>query len=161
MPVHLAQLALGLGFQLLKFISSFVEILHDHLELLIQLLLYLLGLGHLLAGAQLLFGEIKFLKACLLLAERRLDFNVLFLILEHLDAHSWWSFWLGFLAILIKEEIFVDPIIQDVHEFLNLVEELLVFVVEINQLSILLLICWLKVDFELFLPFLFDILELA
>lgn len=47
------------------------------------------------------------------------------------------------------------------HEFLNFVKKLLILIVELDQLGTLLIIFGFEVNFELLLPLLFHILQLA
>lgn len=155
--VHLAKLTLRLLLQSFEVLLPLAEVFCDGKEQLVELCLRLFRLGHLLARSQLLLGEVKLLQACSLLAERRLYLSDLFLILEHINANPWRSLRLDFLFI-IKIQIFVNPVVQDEHELLDLVKEFLVLVVEVNQLGVLLFVHWLKIDLKLLLPFLLQVL---
>lgn len=155
--VHLAKLTLRLLLQSFEVLLPLAEVFGDGKEQLVELCLRLFRLGHLLARSQLLLGEVKLLQACSLLAERRLYLSDLFLILEHINANPWRSLRLDFLFI-IKMQIFVNPVVQDEHELLDLVKEFLVLVVEVNQLGVLLFVHWLKIDLKLLLPFLLQVL---
>ena len=58
-------------------------------------------------------------------------------------------------------QLLFGPIVQDMHEFLNFVKKLLILIVELDQLGTLLIIFGFEVNFELLLPLLFHILQLA
>ena len=147
--------------QLLELLFSCMETLHDDLKLGLQLVLDFFRFSDWLAWTQFFFRKIKFLESALLLfTVWWFNFSNLILIFEHFNANLWWSFWLNILFLnLVK--VLINPIIQDVHEFLNLVEKILILIFKLNELMIFFFVGRFKIDFQFFLPFLLHIFKLS
>jgi hypothetical protein len=82
------------------------------------------------------------------------------LIAEQVGSYSWWSLHrLGF-RLIIEAQVLVNPVVEDEHELLDLVEECLILIIEINELGMLCFIYRFKIDFKLLLPFGFQVFKL-
>ena len=124
--VHFEKLSLRAGLQLLKLILSLLKILHYYLKLAHEFALEFFCVLDLLAAVEFAAGEIKFLESSLLLPSVwRFYFRLWVLVLEHCYTDPWWSAGPRLDSCDVRE-VLVGPVVQDMHELLNLVEKLLV-----------------------------------